>query len=68
MLGSGCGAHSYGRWRRRMEETASRSHVHKMAQRSAERLVPGLRGNLASQEMGGRGRGGGPYVNEHFYN
>ena len=24
--------------------------------------------NLASQEMGGRGRGGGPYVNEHFYN
>ena len=24
--------------------------------------------NLASQEMGGRRRGSGPYVNEHFYN
>ena len=35
--------------------------------RSAGRLVPlGSGENLASQEMRGRGRGGGPYVNEHF--
>ena len=35
MLGSGCGAHSYGRWRRRMEETASGSHVRKKVSREA---------------------------------